>query len=127
MAKKNASTLRLANLRRVDLAFDTLSPKTQKQVKFLLKQEDQETLAQARKNDESILLGMEVVDVVDDSGTAKYQMFLFGPSDGYVLGADSTKAIAEIPQHDFLLLEFDPPLHAQFEAAWKEGAKRLKI
>lgn len=128
MAKRPAASLKLANLKRVDLAFESLSPKTQKQVKFLLKQEDQETLAQARKNDESILLGMEIVDVVDEAtGNAKYQMFLFGSSDGYVLGADSTKAIAEIPQHDFLLLEFDPALHAQFEAAWIEGAKRLKI
>ncbi|MEO7113589.1 MAG: hypothetical protein ABI183_24335, partial [Polyangiaceae bacterium] len=128
MAKKPAVALRLANLRSADVAFESLSPKTQKQVKFLLKQEDRETLAQARKNDESILLGMEVVDVVDAStGKAKYQMFLFGASDGHVLAADSTKAIAEIPQHDFLLLEFDPALHAQFEAAWKEGVKRLKI
>lgn len=127
MGKIKSDALSLANLRKAPLDVDALSPGTKKQLLHVLKTQDGDTLAQARKNEESLLHGMEIVDLVDGAKKVAYRLFLYPFGDGTIYAGDTTKEIAAIVQHGAQLTEPDPELHARLKAAWDSGRKKLKV
>lgn len=110
------------NLRRVDETLDSLAPKTKRQVTLLLKSQDGQTLAKALKNEESILHGMEVLDVVRGKRVL-YQIFLWGGDNGQML--EGTTIVASISQGDFVLHGDDLALNEAVKAAWADARGRL--
>lgn len=120
--------LRLDNLRRPEDDLAALGAPQKKQVALLLDQACGETIKAAAKNEESILHGMQLVDVVDQkTGKVAYELYLFGFGDGALFEGGTTTVVGNVVQHGFALEEPAPALHRALEAAWKEGRKRLGV
>jgi hypothetical protein len=116
-----ARNLKLAGYRR-PLAAKKLADAEKKQLSVLLKAEGL-TVAKSAK-DEEWKDSVELVDVVDGKSVV-YQLYVWPSGNGVMYAAGKTKVIANIMQHTFECE--DAELCKAIAAAWKTGAKKLKI
>lgn len=115
-----ARNLKLANYRRPFEA-KKLADADKKQLAKVLKAEGT-TLKEARDGDEP--LTMEIVDVVDGNNAA-YQLWLWSFGSGVLFKAGTTTVVGTVAQHSFECDDAD--LAKSLKAAWKSGAKKLKV
>lgn len=116
-----ARKLSLANYR-LPLTAKKHSDAEKKQLTALLKPE-RLTIAKAAKHEEW-KDSLEVVDVVDGK-TKVYQLYVWPSGNGVMFAAGKTKVIANIVQHGFECEDED--ICKAVQAAWKSGAKKLKV
>lgn len=120
--------LRVENLRHPETCWATLNAATRKQVNLVLSRQREQTFAQAKKDEESILHGMELIDfVAQETNKVVYLLLLYPFGDGTLLLGNTTQIIGHVVQHGFTLNEPNPALHNLLRAAWEEGHVRLKV
>lgn len=121
-------TLTLANKRNALLDFDELQPAQQKQLRALLAGESLGSLTKARANDE---LRIDVVDLIDAEGTTRYQYYAWPFGSGVLYAHDSTRAVATVTQHGFVLEKPDAELlracRSAFARAPELGLDRVDV
>jgi len=126
-------TLRLENYRKpFEQGFAALSATDKKQMQALLDRgEDTEGMtvkdAMASDDEELFIRYMEWFDVVDNKTNKPVaQMFLYPFGDGAIVKYGTTSMLADICQHDMTAAEnVTKAWVADFDKAWREGAKRL--
>jgi hypothetical protein len=72
------------------------------------------------------LVGMEIVDVVDDAGATLYQILFFDFGTAYMFKAGTTEELGGASQHAFELDESNDVLYAAVGEAYKAANPKIE-